>query len=72
MTSCCLSVQTAVESGGELAVNVVALGALAGLTGIVSREALRAALHRRLKPELLPLNERALDAGLLLGARRLV
>lgn len=62
-------VRTAAEAGGELAVNVVALGALAGRTGLVSREALQAALRRRLKPDLWPLNQRALEAGLVLGAR---
>lgn len=62
--------QAAIDAGGELAVNVVALGALAGLTGCASPEALRAALHRRMKPEQIPLNERALEAGLLLGARQ--
>ncbi len=64
-------IRTAVEAGGELAVNVVALGALAGLTGLASATALHAALRRRLKPELLPLNQRALEAGLQLGARQL-
>lgn len=61
-------IQTAVEAGGELAVNVVAVGALAGLTGIASREALLAGLRRRVRPDSLPLNQRALDAGLRLGA----
>ncbi len=59
--------QAAIEAGGELAVNVVALGALAGLTGSASHAALRAALHRRMKLDLVPLNERALEAGLRLG-----
>ena len=62
-------IRAAVEAGGELAVNVVALGALAGLTGIASREALLAGLRRRVRPASLPLNERALEAGLRLGAR---
>ncbi len=65
-------VQTAIEAGGEMAVNIVALGALAGLTGIASPEALRAAIRRRLKANLIPLNQRALEAGLLLGTRQLV
>jgi 2-oxoglutarate ferredoxin oxidoreductase subunit beta len=60
-------IQTAVEAGGELAVNVVALGALAGLTGIASREVLLQVLRRRVRPDFLPLNQRALDAGLRLG-----
>jgi 2-oxoglutarate ferredoxin oxidoreductase subunit gamma len=65
-------IKVAVEAGGELAVNVVALGALAGLTGIASREALLAGLRRRVRSESLPLNERALDAGLRLGGRAAV
>ena len=60
--------QAAVEAGGELAVNLVALGALAGLTGIVSREALLSVLRRRVRSDFLPLNERALEGGLRLGA----
>jgi 2-oxoglutarate ferredoxin oxidoreductase subunit beta len=60
-------VQAAAEAGGELAVNVVALGALAGLTGIVSRDALLSVLRRRVRQDFLPLNERALEAGLRLG-----
>jgi len=65
-------VRTAVDAGGELAVNVVALGALAGLTGITSAEALLAGLCRRVRPDSLPLNQRALEAGLRLGARAMV
>ncbi len=61
-------VRAAVEAGGELAVNVVALGALAALTGIASREAILMALRRRVRPEALPLNQRALEAGFRLGA----
>jgi 2-oxoglutarate ferredoxin oxidoreductase subunit gamma len=63
--------RTAVEVGGEQSVNVVALGVLAGLTGIVSREALLAGLRRRVRPDSLPLNQRALEAGLRLGAAAL-
>jgi len=59
--------RTANEAGGEITVNVVALGALAGLTGIASREAILAALRRRVKPDLLALNERGLEAGWRLG-----
>ncbi len=62
--------RTAAEAGGELAVNVVALGALAALTGVVTRESLAEALRRRLKPDLVALNLRALEAGFQLGARQ--
>jgi len=65
-------IQAAIEAGGELGVNVVAVGALAGLTGIVSPAALQMAIRGRMKPELLRLNQRALEAGLQLGARQLV
>jgi 2-oxoglutarate ferredoxin oxidoreductase subunit beta len=59
---------SAVEAGGELAVNVVALGALAAITGIASREAILVALRRRVRPDALSLNQRALEAGFRLGA----
>jgi 2-oxoglutarate/2-oxoacid ferredoxin oxidoreductase subunit beta len=62
-------IQTAVEAGGELAVNVVALGALAGVTGIASHEAILAGLRRRVRAESVALNERALEAGFRLGAK---
>jgi Pyruvate/2-oxoacid:ferredoxin oxidoreductase gamma subunit len=35
---------------------------------VASREAILAALRRRVKPDLLALNERALDAGFRMGA----
>ena len=65
-------VRAAVEAGGEVCLNVVALGALAGLTGCVSREAVLAALAERLRPDLLPLNTRAFEAGLRLGREAVV
>ena len=54
--------------GGELTANVVALGALVGLTGVVTEESLRLALKNRIKVALLERNERAFAAGLALGA----
>lgn len=59
--------RTAAEAGGELVVNVVALGALAGLTGIVSPQAILAGVRQRVRPEALALNQRALEAGVRLG-----
>ncbi len=59
------------EAGGAIAANVVALGALVALSGAVSEEGLRRALGERVKPETLDLNQRALEAGLRLGASRL-
>lgn len=63
--------RVAAEEGLERAVNVVALGAVVLLRDVVSRPALRAALERRVKPEYLALNRRALAAGFrLVRARR--
>lgn len=60
--------RAAEEAGGALAVNVVALGALAALAGIASREAILAALSRRVRADALALNQRALEAGFRLGS----
>ncbi len=54
-------------AGGVITANVVALGALVALSGVVSEPSLRQALRQRVKPELLDLNQRALEAGLRLG-----
>lgn len=54
--------------GGALSTNVVALGALVARTGAVTEASLRQALRHRIKPKQLELNERALAAGLALGA----
>jgi 2-oxoglutarate ferredoxin oxidoreductase subunit gamma len=56
------------EPGGAITANVVALGALVALAGLVSAEGVRRALRERVKPEMLDLNERAFEAGLRLGA----
>lgn len=55
------------KPAGEIAANVVALGALVALTGGVSAESLRRAVRERVKPEFVALNEKALEAGLRLG-----
>ena len=55
------------EPGGAITANVVALGALVALAGVVSAEGVRRALRERVKPEMLDLNERAFEAGLRLG-----
>ena len=62
-------VATANQIEAPIAANVVALGALVGLTEIVSLGSLRAAMRERIKPAFLELNERALEAGLGLGIR---
>jgi 2-oxoglutarate ferredoxin oxidoreductase subunit gamma len=54
--------------GGDLSTNVVALGALVAMTTVVSEGSLRRALGNRIKPKQLELNDRALAAGLALGA----
>lgn len=55
--------------GEVLVANVIALGALVALTGMVSEESLRRAIRDRVKPAFRELNEQALDAGLKLGAQ---
>jgi len=50
-------------TGREIAANVVGLGVLAGLTGIVSREALEAAVRHRAPRGTADINLKALAAG---------
>ncbi len=50
-------------TGRDLAANIVAVGLVAGLTGIVSRESLEAAVRERVPPGTEEMNLRALDAG---------
>ena len=50
-------------TGREIVANVVGLGLLAGLTGIVSREALEAAVHDRAPRGTVDVNLQALAAG---------
>ncbi|MGA8571574.1 MAG: 2-oxoacid:acceptor oxidoreductase family protein [Desulfobaccales bacterium] len=57
------------EAGRELMANIVALGALAAITGAVSREGLKAAVLARVPAASREMNERALEAGLAAGAR---
>jgi len=57
------------EAGRELMANIVALGALAAITGAVSPEALKAAVLARVPAGSRELNERALEAGLAAGAK---
>jgi len=60
-------VATARDTGDEIATNVVGLGALVGLSGLVRETTLQAALAARVKREFAELNQRALVAGLTLG-----
>ncbi len=55
--------------GRALAANIVALGLVVGLTGVVSEEAIRAALAARAPKGSEPQNLKALEAGLELARR---
>jgi len=59
---------TARECGAALATNIVGLGALVGIAGLVSERSLRKALVARVALELLALNTQALTAGLRIAA----
>ncbi len=52
------------ETGHALSANIVALGVLVGLTGVISQDALRAALASRAPRAALEMNSQALEAGL--------
>lgn len=62
-------VETARDIGNVLVANVVALGALIALSDAVSETGLRDAIRVRVKPQFLEWNERALEAGMRLGAQ---
>ncbi len=59
---------TARDCGAELATNIVGLGALVAVAGLVSENSLREALAARVAPDSLALNTKAFTAGLELGA----
>ncbi len=52
------------KAGGQIVSNIVALGALVGLTGVASEEAMRKAVLSRVPKGTEDLNMRALDLGL--------
>lgn len=52
------------EVGNRLARNVVILGCLIGKTGVVSRESMIESIRKNMKPKIVELNIRALDAGI--------
>jgi 2-oxoglutarate ferredoxin oxidoreductase subunit gamma len=56
--------QIAQELGNRLASNVVILGCLVGKTGVVSRESMEKAIRKTMKPKIVDLNIKALDAGI--------
>lgn len=55
--------------GREMVANVVALGAMARITGVVSRESLQEALLSRIPPGTEELNRKALELGWQLGEK---
>lgn len=55
--------QAAIDAGGKMAANVVALGVVNGLANIVRPESLRAAILHRVPEKYRELNVRALDAA---------
>lgn len=55
--------------GNPIVYNICVLGALAGITDIVRPESLLAVLEQRVPAELLAVNQRALDIGLVMGAQ---
>ncbi len=55
------------ELGKKVVTNIVALGALAGLSGVLPVEAVRDAVLSRVPERFRELNERAFDRGLRLG-----
>ena len=56
--------QIADTIGNRLARNVVILGCLIGLSGVVSRDSMDKAIRANMKPKIVDLNIRALDAGI--------
>jgi len=56
--------QIAQELGNRLASNVVILGCLVGKTNVVSRDSVEKAIRSTMKPKIVDLNIKALDAGI--------
>lgn len=57
------------DLGRKVVANVITLGFLVGLTGVVSREAAEAAIRDTVKPKTIDLNLRAFDAGFALAEK---
>jgi len=57
------------EVGRGITANIVGLGIIVGLTGIVPREAIAQAVERRAPPGTKEINQQALEAGLTLADR---
>lgn len=63
-------IDTARECGGVITTNIVALGALVGITELVSERSMCEAIAARVAPEHLTLNTGAFTAGLRLASLR--
>jgi len=59
------------ELGRKIVANVVMLGALAAITGVVSRDAMRDAILNSVPPRTVELNERAFETGFARGEEAL-
>lgn len=62
--------RTAQELGSPISANLVALGALVALSQAVSQESLEKAIRARVKPALVAVNLKALEAGMRLAEAR--
>ena len=58
------------ELGTRMAANVVILGYLVGITDVVSRESMESAIRSTMKPKIVELNLKALDAGMRLAQEK--
>lgn len=65
------AVRIATELGNRMAANVVMLGYLVGASDIVSRESVEQAIRTSVKPHILDLNMKALDAGMALAREKI-
>jgi len=57
------------QTGRKITANIVGLGIIVGLTGIVPREAIAQAVERRAPPGTKEINQQALEAGLTMADR---
>ncbi|HHV79991.1 MAG TPA: 2-oxoacid:ferredoxin oxidoreductase subunit gamma [Firmicutes bacterium] len=58
------------EFGRPVVANIIGLGCLAGVTGVISKEAVRKAIMKRVPKGTEELNERALELGYQMGIRK--
>lgn len=60
---------TAVKAGAAVTTNVVALGTIVVLTGIVKPSSIEWAMNERIRPDLLPINQKAFKLGIRQGRK---